>query len=77
MIAKANGQVVPLDYCLHNGENVQIVTDKNKRPSLTWLSFVKTSRAREVIRQTINREQREQLIEKGRFILQSYLEKNY
>ena len=77
VIAKANGQVVPLDYALHNGENVQIVTDKNKRPSLTWLSFVKTSRAREVIRQTINREQREQLIEKGRFILQSYLEKNY
>ena len=77
IVAKVNGQVVPLDYHLRNGENVQIVTDKNRSPSPSWLSFVKTSRARDVIRQFINREQRDELIDKGRFILNSYLEHNY
>jgi len=76
-IAKVDGRVVPLDYELHSGESVSIVTDIHKRPSLTWLSFVKTARAREVIRQVINREQRDLIIERGRTIFQSYLEKNY
>lgn len=61
-IAKVNGKVCPLDSILHNGDRVEIITDKNRRPSVTWLSFVKTSRAKEVIRSEINREQREILI---------------
>ncbi len=76
-IAKVNGQVVPLDYALHNGESVQIVTDVNRKPNPTWLSFVKTPKARDHIRQFINREERSFFIEKGRFILNSYLERNY
>ncbi len=76
-IAKVNGQVVPLDYALHNGESVQIVTDVHRKPNPTWLSFVKTPKAREHIRQFINREERSFFIEKGRFILNSYLERNY
>ena len=76
-IAKVNGQVVPLDYELHNGESVSIVTDKNKRPRPIWLSFVATSKAREHIRQFINREEREFFIDKGRNILNAYLEKYY
>ncbi len=76
-IAKVNGQVVPLDYKLHNGESVQIIIDQNKKPNPIWLSFVQTSKAKEHIRQFINREERSFFIEKGRFILNSYLEKNY
>jgi GTP pyrophosphokinase len=76
-IAKINGKVCPLDSILHNGDRVEIVTDKNRRPSVTWLSFVKTSRAKEVIRSEINREQREILIIKGRMMLSEYLEKHY
>lgn len=63
-MAKVNGKMVPLDSVLHNGDRVEIVTDKSRRPSVTWLSFVKTTRAKEVIRSQINREQREMLIEK-------------
>jgi guanosine-3',5'-bis(diphosphate) 3'-pyrophosphohydrolase len=76
-IAKVNGQVVPLDYILHNGESVQIVTDPHKKPNPIWLSFVQTSKAKEHIRQFINREERSFFIEKGRMILNTYLEKYY
>lgn len=76
-IAKVNGQVVPLDYVLHNGESVQIVTDIHKKPNPIWLSFVQTTKAREHIRQFINREERSFFIEKGREILAVYLKKNY
>ncbi|MDD2693898.1 MAG: RelA/SpoT family protein [Candidatus Gracilibacteria bacterium] len=76
-IAKVNGQVVPLDYTLRNGESVQIVTDVHRKPNPIWLSFVKTAKAKEHIRQFMNREERGFFLEKGRFILNSYLEKNY
>lgn len=76
-IAKMNGQVIPLDYELKNGESIQIVTDKNRKPNPTWLSIAKTPKAREHIRQFINSEERSYFIEKGRSILNSYLEKNY
>lgn len=77
VIAKANGKVVPLDYDLKNGDRVEIVTDKSRKPSVTWLSFVKTTRAKDVIKSYINREQREEILEKGRSILNSYLQKNF
>jgi GTP diphosphokinase / guanosine-3',5'-bis(diphosphate) 3'-diphosphatase len=76
-IAKVNGQVVPLDYTLHNGESIHIVTDSHRKPNPIWLSFVKTAKAREHIRHFINREERGFFIEKWRFILNAYLEKNY
>lgn len=76
-MAKVNWQVVPLDYQLHNGESVQIITDIHKKPKPIWLSFVKTSKAREYIRQFINREEREYFVEKWRAILAAYLQKNY
>lgn len=76
-IAKVNGQVVPLDYRLHNGESIQVITDPNKKPNPIWLSFVQTSKAKEHIRQFINREERAFFVEKWRLILNSYLERNY
>lgn len=77
VIARANGRVVPLDYELRNGESIEIVTDKNKHPNITWLSFVKTTRARESIKAYSNRANRGQLIEKGRFILNAHLTKHF
>ena len=76
-ITKVNGQVVPLDYTLKNGESIQIITDIHRKPNPIWLSFVKTAKAKEHIRQFINREERGFFIEKWRFILNTYLEKNY
>jgi len=64
IVARVNGRVVPLDYELHNGESVEVVIDKNKFPNITWLSFVKTTRARECIKAYSNRVNRSELIEK-------------
>lgn len=48
--AKVNGNMVPLDHELKNGEVVEIITRKNARPSQQWLSFAKTNHARDRIR---------------------------
>lgn len=57
-VARVNGKVVPLDYELRNGESVEIIIDKNKNPNITWLSFVKTTRAKECIKAYSNRANR-------------------
>jgi len=48
--AKVNGQIAPLDHELHSGDVVEILTQKNKKPSEDWLKFAKTSIAREHIK---------------------------
>lgn len=48
--AKVNGNIVPIDYVLKNGEVVEIITRKNATPSQYWLSFAKTSHARNRVR---------------------------
>lgn len=76
-IAKVNGHIVPLDYKLRNGESVEVITDINRKPKPIWLSFVATAKAKEYIRQFINREERSFFVEKWRTILNAYLTKNY
>jgi GTP diphosphokinase / guanosine-3',5'-bis(diphosphate) 3'-diphosphatase len=43
--AKVNGKITPLDYELKNGDIVEIVTQKGKKPSEDWLRFIKTNLA--------------------------------
>lgn len=57
--AKVNDQLVPLDHKLKSGDVVQILTQKNKKPSEDWLKFVKTSIARNHIKSVLR--------EKGQF----------
>lgn len=47
--ARVNGKLVSLDYQLKNREVVEILTQKNKRPSQDWLKFVKGPSARKKI----------------------------
>ncbi|MBI2448447.1 bifunctional (p)ppGpp synthetase/guanosine-3',5'-bis(diphosphate) 3'-pyrophosphohydrolase [Candidatus Microgenomates bacterium] len=51
--AKVSGKMVGLDYQLKNGEVVEIITQKNKKPSNGWLDFVKTSEARTKIKSSM------------------------
>lgn len=44
--AKINGKIVPLDYELHSGDVVEIMTQRGKKPSEDWLRFIKTSLAK-------------------------------
>ena len=68
--AKVNSRMVPLDYRLVNGDIVEILTTKAPHgPSRDWLNFVKTSTAREKIRQWFKKERREENVTKGREML--------
>ena len=71
--ARVDGRLVSLDYQLHNGEMVEILTAKQGGPSRDWLNaqlgHVATQRARQKIRQWFRRQEREQAIADGRDIL--------
>jgi guanosine-3',5'-bis(diphosphate) 3'-pyrophosphohydrolase len=68
--AKVNGRIVPLKSKLKNGDIVEIQTQLGHTPSRDWLSFVRTSRARNKIKHFINVSQRERSIEIGKKILE-------
>ena len=68
--ARVNGRLVPLDYQLKNGDIVEIITSKQGKPSRDWLAIVKTSQARNRIRQWFRREQREEHMARGREALE-------
>jgi GTP pyrophosphokinase len=66
--ARVNGRLVPLESTLDNGDVVEIFTSKAETagPSRDWMSFVKSQRARNKIRQWFARERREDAIEEGK-----------
>jgi GTP diphosphokinase / guanosine-3',5'-bis(diphosphate) 3'-diphosphatase len=64
--AKINGRMVPLRTKLKNGDIVEITTQASHNPSRDWLSFVKTSRARNKIRHWLTVQESEKAIELGR-----------
>jgi GTP diphosphokinase / guanosine-3',5'-bis(diphosphate) 3'-diphosphatase len=65
--AKVNNRLVPLDYRLKNGDIVEIVTTRaGHGPSRDWLNLVRTSHAREKIRQWFKRQERDENIVHGR-----------
>ena len=68
MGARVNGRLVPLDTKLENGDTVEVLTSKsdNAGPSRDWLSFVKSPKARNKIRQWFSKERRTEAIEGGR-----------
>ncbi len=76
--AKVNGKLVTLSYELKNGDVVEIMSTKGaKGPSRDWLNphlgFVKTSHAKEKIRQWFKRQERTENIERGRQLLEKEL----
>ena len=76
--AKVNGKLVNLGNILKSGDTIEILTskDKDKGPSRDWLNVVKTTRARSKIRQWHQKQLKNEDIQKGKTILNTWLEDN-
>ncbi|HQV65658.1 MAG: bifunctional (p)ppGpp synthetase/guanosine-3',5'-bis(diphosphate) 3'-pyrophosphohydrolase [Saprospiraceae bacterium] len=55
---KVNNKLVPMGYKLNNGDQVQVITNKNQKPNEDWLKMVVTGKARSKIRSAMKEERR-------------------
>ena len=76
--AKVDKKIVPIDYKVKTGEIVEILTTKEEShgPSRDWLKIVKTSEARNKIRQWFKKERRDENIVEGKAELDRELKRN-
>lgn len=70
--ARVNGKLVPLSHVLKSGDQVEVITSKNIKPSVNWLDFVVTSKAKSKIKSSLNSEKKRISIE-GKQILRRKL----
>lgn len=71
--AKVNRKIVPLDYVLRNGDICEILVNKSSRPSLDWLSLVRTSGAKHKIKQWFRRERKDENVTLGQEVVEREL----
>jgi GTP pyrophosphokinase len=66
--AKINGQIVPLNTALENGQRIEVLSTKEGGPSLDWLhqGYVKSNRAAQKIRHWIRQQNLDVAIEAGK-----------
>ena len=75
--AKVNNRIVSIDHKVQTGEIIEILTGpENRGPSRDWLNIVKTSEAKNKIRNWFKKERREENIEEGRNALERELRRN-
>lgn len=65
---RVNGKLVPLNHVLNSGDQVEIITSANQKPTSQWLDFVTTSRAKNKIKNVLN-ENTKKIAEDGKEIL--------
>lgn len=70
--AKVNQKLVPLNYVLKNGDQVEILTSEKQKPSEDWLRFVVSSKARSKIKEGL-KEGKKEIANEGREILERKL----
>jgi len=74
--AKVNGAIVSLGYQLQMGDRIEILTNKNSKPSRDWLNIVKTSSAKSKIRNFFSKVTREDDLAHGREELAKVMRKH-
>jgi GTP pyrophosphokinase len=65
---RVNGKLVPLNYELKSGDQIEVITSANQKPTLHWLDYVTTARAKNKIRNVLN-EDMKKLAEDGKEVL--------
>lgn len=70
--AKVNGKLVPLNYKLRSGEQVEIITAENAIPNPNWLDYATTTKAIAKIKGAL-KENRKKIAEEGKEILRRKL----
>ena len=75
--ARVNQRYVPLTYTLKTGEQVEILTKKDREPNRDWLvnslGYIKTARARDKLRHWFRQQDRSKNLEAGRELLNKEL----
>ncbi|MDP3944456.1 MAG: RelA/SpoT family protein [Lutibacter sp.] len=66
--AKVNGKLKPISQVLQSGDQVEIITSKSQKPTVGWLDFVVTARARNRIKNAL-KESQKKIAEEGKEIL--------
>lgn len=72
--AKVNHKLVPLNYKLNSGDQVEILTSDSQTPQKEWLGFAKTAKAKTKIREAFKKERKNNIL-KGQKILDTQLTK--
>jgi len=65
---KVNGKLKPLSHSLKSGDQVEVITSDNVKPTTNWLSITKTARAKSKIKSVLNEEKRK-IAENGKELL--------
>ena len=65
---RVNGRLVPLNHELKSGDQVEVITSANQKPTVNWLEYVTTSRAKNKIKNVLN-ENTKKIAEEGKEIL--------
>jgi guanosine-3',5'-bis(diphosphate) 3'-pyrophosphohydrolase len=69
---RVNERLVPLSKELQSGDQIEVITSDNIKPSKNWLDFVVTSRARSIVKSSLN-EEKKILAEEGKEMLRRKL----
>ena len=73
--AKVNHKLVPLSHTLQSGDQVEIISSNNQKPSALWLKYVKTAKAKSKINEFLRTERRK-LISQGEESVINYFEQH-
>ena len=73
--AKCNGQMVPLSHTLQNGDTVEVMTSRDHCPNKDWLTYVKSSKAKQRIRAFLKSEEHSRSLAIGSELLAKDLRK--
>jgi guanosine-3',5'-bis(diphosphate) 3'-pyrophosphohydrolase len=65
---RVNGRLVPLNHELKSGDQVEVITSANQKPTVNWLEYVTTSRAKNKIKNVLN-ENTKKIAEEGKELL--------